>query len=223
MEISKYVIIRLETSKRVKLIIENFKPLEIILINRQLWKSLCFLMAMMLNILFIFHDSITKHGQKLYDDIRVAATAFTYSFIFFLYLIYFVEIFPLKLKITRILNKKAFRAKTLLIFVTDKTLGFALFYTLFLTLSLYKMGFISVLMFDYFFRFKVSSKITFVVFKSTFRLVYVIILLFTLLYVSAILTIQQDERTDRCVNVVGCTQDLFYIFMELRFNVNLPY
>lgn len=25
------------------------------------------------------------------------------------------------------------------------------------------------------------------------------------------------------MNVAGCTQDLFYIFMELRFNINIPY
>lgn len=124
-----------------------------------------------------------------------------------------MEIFPLKLKISRILNQKTFRPQTLLIFLSDKTLGFAFFYTLFLTLSIYKTGFVSILLFDYFFRFKVSSKITFVMFRSTFKLIYVVILLFTLLYLSAILTIQQDEKVDKCKDVAGCTQDLFYIFM----------
>jgi len=80
---------------------------------------------------------------------------------------------------------------SLIIFIKDKTLGFALFYTIFLALSIYMQGFVSVLLFDYLFRFKVSSKISFLIFRSIPKIFYVIILLFTMLYVVALLSIQQ--------------------------------
>ncbi len=80
---------------------------------------------------------------------------------------------------------------SLLIFIKDKTLGFALFYSIFLALSFYMQGFVSVLLFDYLFRFKASSKISFLMSRSIPKIFYVIILLFTILYIVALLSIQQ--------------------------------
>lgn len=59
MAISKYVIIRLEISKAVRQALSHFKPLEVVVLNRQLWKSLCFLCALVLNVLFIFHKGLS--------------------------------------------------------------------------------------------------------------------------------------------------------------------
>lgn len=127
------------------------------------------------------------------------------------------------MKIYRIINKKGFRFRNIFIFFNDKTLGFVLFYSIFLGLSFGLVGFLSLLMFDYFFRFKISSKITFLMFRSIPKIFYLTILLFTVLYIIALLAISQEVRTDECVDVAGCTQDIFYIFMELRFNLKLPY
>jgi hypothetical protein len=223
MKVSKYIIIRLEINKNFKKVIENFKPLEIVLLNRQLWKSMCFLMALLLNLIYIFQNTLVHLDAQLFLDLHYAAIAFTYTFILFLFLIYAIEIFPLKLKVYRILTHGQLKLRPLKVFLEDKTLGFAVFYSVFLTLSIYYLGFVSVLLFDYFFRFKVSSKITFIMVQSTFKIAYVVILLFTLVYITALLTIQQEERLDTCIDVASCTQDLFYIFMELRFNVTLQY
>jgi hypothetical protein len=150
-------------------------------------------------------------------------TAFTFLFILFLFLIYFLEALPLKLKVYTILRRRGFRVRAVLMLLWDKTLMFALFYSIFLGLSFLMTGFVSLLLVDYLFRFKVSSKMTFLMFRSTVKIVGIVILIFTLLYVASLLSIKSSQRNDSCVDVASCTQDMFYIFMDLRLNVNLPY
>ncbi len=66
MKVSKYIIIRLEISKLVRHVLSHFKPLEIIVTNRQLWKSLCFISALLLNFFFIFHNAINNIDPTLF-------------------------------------------------------------------------------------------------------------------------------------------------------------
>ncbi len=73
--------------------------------------------------------------------------------------------------------------------VSDKTLGFALFYSIFLALSFLMDGFVSLLLLDYLFRFKSSSKMTFLMFRSLAKIVAIVVFTFTLLYIAALLTI----------------------------------
>ena len=77
----------------------------------------------------------------------------------------------------------------MLMLLWDKTLMFALFYTIFLGLSYFMIGFVSLLLVDHLFRFKVSSKMTFLMTRSAVKIVGIVILTFTLLYSAAILTI----------------------------------
>lgn len=129
---------------------------------------------------------------------------------------------PLKVKLYRIINKNQFNLKSLFIFFNDKTLGFAFFYISAIGMSIYQFWFISFLMIDYFFRFKISSKITFILARSTFKITYVVVLIFTFLYVGALFSLYIGDAPDNCPNAASCTQELFIVFMELRFNVLLP-
>lgn len=119
-------------------------------------------------------------------------TAFTFLFILFLFLIYFLEVLPLKLKVYNLLRSGGFRVRAVLMLLWDKTLMFALFYSIFLGLSFFMTGFVSLLLIDYLFRFKVSSKMTFLMLRSTAKIVGIVILTFTLLYVAALLTIKSE-------------------------------
>lgn len=66
MKVSKYIIIRLEISKAVRNVLSHFKPLEIIVTHRQLWKSLCFIGALLLNIIFILYDTLISVNPMLF-------------------------------------------------------------------------------------------------------------------------------------------------------------
>lgn len=111
----------------------------------------------------------------------------------------------------------------ILFLIKDKTLGYACFYCFTLTISFYYPGMIAVLMIDYFFRLKITSKTTFMLVRSMTKILYVVFLLFIVLYLSTTLLLSQKNRLDNCKGPAGCTQDLFYVFMELRFNVKLIY
>lgn len=142
-----------------------------------------------------------------------------FIFIFFLFLIYFIQSLPLHIKVFHLINKNGFKMKSIIVLINDKTLGFALFYTLFIGLSFYNIYFCSVLMIDYFFRFKMSSKITFMVLKSSFKILSVIVLVLTLLYFGALLAMNLNIYPNNCLNIASCTQEQFYDFMDLRLNV----
>ena len=130
---------------------------------------------------------------------------------------------PLKLRINRLISEKAKRVKKILFIIKDKTLSYACFYCLTLTLSFYYPGLISILMLDYFFRLKITSKTTFMLVRSLSKIIYVVFLLFIVLYLSNSILLSQKNRLDNCKSPAACTQDLFYVFMELRFNVKLEY
>jgi hypothetical protein len=54
--------------------------------------------------------------------------------------------------------------------LNDKTLGFAITYTIVISLSLINLGFIAILMIDFFVRFKVSRKVTLIMTRPIFKL-----------------------------------------------------
>jgi hypothetical protein len=132
--------------------------------------------------------------------------------------VYFIQRLPLLIKMFHLINKEGFRIKSVVLLLGDKTLGFALFYTLFIGLSFHNIYFCSVLMIDYFFRFKMSSKITFMVLKSTFKIIAVMVLVFTLLYFGALLAMNLGIYPNNCSNIASCTQEQFYEFMDLHLN-----
>jgi hypothetical protein len=52
--ISKYIVVRLEVERAVLQLLENFKPLEIIVKNRELWKRVVFALAIVLSYFYTF-------------------------------------------------------------------------------------------------------------------------------------------------------------------------
>lgn len=144
---------------------------------------------------------------RLYEVGIYAIRSFSYLLITFLILIYFIQKLPLKVKIYKLMNAESFKLRSLFVFFNDKTLCFALFYAIFISLSFYHLAFCSILMIDYFFRFKLSSRITFMVLKSGFKIMYVIVLVIVIVYMGALVNMDLNIFPSKCIDVSSCTQE----------------
>ena len=88
---------------------------------------------------------------------------------------------PLKRKLATIYAKDTKRSKlryllSCLEIFNDKTLWFASIYFIILSLSFYELGFVSLLMVDFFVRFKISKKVTEIVTRPIGQLFLIIVL-----------------------------------------------
>lgn len=140
-----------------------------------------------------------------------------------MFLIYFVQNVPIKVKLYNIINKNSFSLSSLSIFLNDKTLGFAVFYTIGISLSFLQFRYVSVLLVDYFFRFKRLSNIVYILLRSSLKILYIILLVFQLLYITSLMQINFDDENKNCNGVSSCIQENFYIILNLRMNLKSPY
>lgn len=135
-----------------------------------------FLCACLLNLLF-FEEGIIEDPEVPENIMR----SLSYLFCIFLFLIYFIQNLPLKRKIAAIYAKDEKRSKSRYFFscieiFNDKTLWFASIYFLILSLSFYELGFVALLMIDFFVRFKISKKVTEIVTRPIIQLFLIILL-----------------------------------------------
>lgn len=85
---------RLDTEKSIRDWTDKYTVLNLILNNRQLWKSSNFLCAVLLNLTFLFQNYIPNSEIAL-NIIR----GVSYIFCFLLFLIYFIQNLPLRKKV----------------------------------------------------------------------------------------------------------------------------
>ena len=112
----------------------------------------------------------------------------SYIFCIFLFIIYFIQNLPLKRKLAalHVRNKKRSKLRYLsscLEFFNDKTLWFASIYFIIISISFYSLGFVALLMIDFFVRFKISKKVTEIVTRPVVQLILIILLSVTIAFV----------------------------------------
>lgn len=103
--VSKYIILRLQIEASIIRKIENFKLLYIIIKNKDLWKSISFLLVLIINVIYMFVFFFTNNFnfEQLAILIKVFLS-FIYLFQAFLLIVYIVQILPLKLKKYKLIN-----------------------------------------------------------------------------------------------------------------------
>ena len=142
-----------------------------------------FLCACLLNFIFL--------SPQLFAEVNIPLAiirGLSYIFCIFLFIIYFIQNLPLKRKLALLLvkNKKGSKFKYLKSFLeifNDKTLWFASIYFIVISLSFYQLGFVALLMIDFFVRFKISKKVTEIVTRPICQLLLIIFLSVTIAFV----------------------------------------
>lgn len=136
-----------------------------------------------------------------------------------------MEVLPLKIRVGKLTrSSKTNNFKYILFLLDDKTLWFALIYTIVISISYYHLAFVALLMLDFFVRFKVSRKVTIIITKPLLRIIYIIFTTVTIIYITALFVeeIGLGLGIGTCDSPLSCTQQYFLISMNLLKNLSIP-
>jgi len=179
---------RLEVQKSILYFLERFKPIELIVKNKELWKNLNFVFVIVLNYFYIFEVEL---NDSLSVTIKTIVVNFLLSVIYlllvFLLLSFIFEVIPLKLKLYHLINREKFKALSLFVFLNDKTLFYCLVFVIVVSMAFQNLAWISILTLDFFFRFKTSIYITSLLYRTIAQIFYVILFIFALIFVSSLI------------------------------------
>lgn len=182
-----------------------------------MWKSLNFLCACLLNLVFLDAENIEYQATAMY-----ILRALSYMFCIFLFTIYFIQNLPLKRRLAEEMSnrnkgKKLNKIKSCLEIFNDKTLWFATIYFVVISLSIYQEGFVAVLMIDFFVRFKISKQVTEIITRPMVQLLLIVLISVQIAYIFTYYTYFIKQNSP-CPNTATCIQSTYFEYLGLNKN-----